>query len=186
MDRRIQSLFALLLVLASALFQLAPQAALAAEAEEINADVEAALKVLYAQVPGTSAMAEQAKGVLVFPNIVKAGFVVGAQYGQGALVQGGKIVGYYSIKAASYGMQAGVQGFGYALFLMSDAAVASLSKMGGWELGVGPSIVIFDAGMAKNFTTRTAKDDVWATVFDQKGLMAGSGLQGSKITKLDK
>ena len=186
MDRRIQSLFALFAVLFVAVFQLLPQPAMASDAADIDEDVMAALKVLYAQVPGTSAMADQSKGVLVFPNIVKAGFVVGAQYGQGALVQGGKIVGYYSIKAASYGMQAGVQGFGYAMFLMSDQAVASLTKMGGWELGVGPSIVIFDAGMAKNFTTRTAKDDVWATVFDQKGLMAGTGLQGSKITKLNK
>lgn len=153
---------------------------------DLDADVHAALESLYRQVPGTEAMAKQAKGVLVFPNIVKAGFVVGAQYGQGAMVRNGQITGYYSLKAASYGLQAGVQSFGYALFLMTDSAIRHLSDIRGWEVGVGPSIVVLDEGVAKNFTTRTMQDDVFAATFSQRGLMAGVGLQGSKIKRIEK
>jgi lipid-binding SYLF domain-containing protein len=79
-----------------------------------------------------------------------------------------------------------VQSFGYALFLMNDKAIEYLEKSDGWELGVGPSIVIVDKGKAKSLTTLTLKDDVYAFIFDQKGLMAGLGIQGSKITKLEK
>ncbi|HMM77735.1 MAG TPA: lipid-binding SYLF domain-containing protein [Gammaproteobacteria bacterium] len=176
----------LALVLMIALLQGFARTALAADAADIDADVYAALQSLYKEVPGTQSMAEQAKGVLVFPNIVKAGFIVGAQYGQGAMVQNGAITGYYSIKAGSYGIQAGVSGFGYAMFLMTDAALAHLGKMNGWEIGVGPSIVVIDEGVAKTLTTRTLKEDVFAVVFGQKGLMAGAGLQGSKIVRLNK
>jgi lipid-binding SYLF domain-containing protein len=117
---------------------------------------------------------------------VKAGFIVGGQYGEGVLLENGKLVAHYNSVAASYGLQAGVQAFGYALFLMSDKALGYLDKSDGWELGVGPTIVIVDAGKAKSLTTLTLKDDVYAFIFDQKGLMAGLGLQGSKITKLEK
>lgn len=158
----------------------------AAAVESMEHDVQAALKTLYSTVPGTESMAEQAKAVLIFPNIVKAGFVIGAEYGEGAMLKGGQIVGYYSIAAASYGIQAGVQGYAYAMFLMTDSALAELEKTDGWEIGVGPSIVVLDAGTAKTFTTTTAKSDVFAVVFGQKGLMAGMGLQGSKITKMDR
>jgi lipid-binding SYLF domain-containing protein len=174
----------LALVLATALLQGFAPRTLAADAADIDSDVYAALQALYQKVPGTQSMAEQAKAVLVFPNIVKAGFIVGAQYGQGAMVQNGAITGYYSIKAASYGLQVGVQGFGYAMFLMTDKAVAHLANSKGWELGVGPSIVILDEGIAKTLTTTTIKDDVFAVVFGQKGLMAGAGLQGSRIKPL--
>jgi lipid-binding SYLF domain-containing protein len=79
-----------------------------------------------------------------------------------------------------------VQSFGYAMFLMTDKALQYLDRSDGWELGVGPSIVVVDLGKANSLTTTTLKDDVYAFIFDQKGLMAGLGLQGSKITKLDK
>jgi lipid-binding SYLF domain-containing protein len=85
--------------------------------------------------------------------------------------------------AASYGLQAGVQAFGYALFLMNDKALEYLDKSDGWEIGVGPSIVIVDQGKAKTMTSTTLRDDVYAFIFSQKGLMAGAGIQGSKITK---
>lgn len=177
---------ALLLAITLAVVGGVASTARAESAADLDADVYAALDALYSQVPGTKSMAEQARGVLVFPNIVKAGFVVGAQYGQGAMVQNGQITGYYSIKAASYGLQAGVQSFGYAMFLMTDSAMDHLGKMRGWEVGVGPSIVVLDEGVAKNFTTRTMKDDVFAATFGQKGLMAGAGLQGSKIKRIEK
>src|SRR5262249_44449786 len=121
-----------------------------------------------------------------FPSVVKAGFLFGAQYGDGALRQRGKTTGYYNTVAASYGLQAGVQSFGYALFFMSDSGLGYLSKSEGFEIGVGPSIVVVDEGMAKPLTTTTAQHDIYAFIFGQKGLMAGLGLQGSKITRVDR
>lgn len=149
-------------------------------------DAKAALQKLYADVPTAKVVGDKAKAVLVFPSIVKAGFVLGAQYGEGVLLVDGKMVAHYNSAAASYGLQAGVQTFGYALFLMTDEALKYLNKSDGWEIGVGPSIVIVDMGKAKTLTTTTLKDDIYAFIFSQKGLMAGLGLQGSKITKLDK
>ena len=154
--------------------------------DSFEADANAALKKLYDSEPVAKTIGEKAKAVLVFPNIVKAGFIVGAQYGEGVLLINGKLVAHYNSVAGSYGLQAGVQAFGYALFLMNDKAVQYLDKSNGWEIGVGPSIVIVDKGIAKSLTTTTLKDDVYAFIFDQKGLMAGLGLQGSKITKLEK
>jgi lipid-binding SYLF domain-containing protein len=160
--------------------------AIAESAAEIDRDVDSALAILYAKDPAARKLTSQAKAVLVFPSIVKAGFLFGAQYGEGALREKGKTVGYYNSVAASYGLQAGVQVFGYALFLMTDSAVEYLADSGGFELGVGPSIVVLDAGAATAFTTTTAKKDMYAIFFDQKGLMAGLGVQGSKISRIDK
>ncbi|MGH6689803.1 MAG: YSC84-related protein [Gammaproteobacteria bacterium] len=159
-----------------------PGPALAADAA-LDGDVAAALSVLLDTTPAAKTLAPNARGILVFPNIVKAGFIVGAQYGKGALLMNGKTTAYYNIAAASYGLQAGAQSFGYALFFMTPAALEHLDKTAGFEVGVGPSIVVVDEGMARTLTTTTARDDVYAFVFGQKGLMAGAGLQGSKITK---
>jgi lipid-binding SYLF domain-containing protein len=161
-----------------------PLTANADSAAEINRDVSSALQKLYASTPAAAELQKVAKGILVFPSIVKGGFIVGGQYGQGALRKNGKTVGYYNSVAASYGLQAGVQSFGYALFFMTNDAIKYLDKSSGWEIGVGPSIVIVDEGMARSLTTTTAKSDVYAFFFDQKGLMAGLGLQGSKITRI--
>ena len=116
---------------------------------------------------------------------------MGIQYGNGALVRakqgdGYYIASYYNIKSASYGLQAGVQSFGYVMALMTDAAVENVETSSGWELGFSPSIVVVDAGMARTLTTETAKSDVYAFTFGQRGLMAGMGLQGSKITRLNR
>jgi lipid-binding SYLF domain-containing protein len=154
--------------------------------DPVAADANAALESLYASAPAAKTIGEKAKAVLVFPDMVKAGFLVGGQYGEGVLLSDGKIVAHYNSVAASYGLQAGVQSFGYALFLMNGKALAYLDSSGGWEIGVGPSVVIVDAGKAKSLTTLTLKDDVYAFIFDQKGLMAGAGIQGSKITKLER
>ena len=158
----------------------------AASAAGIDADVDAALIKLYEEQPVAKMLADKAVAILVFPNMVKAGFLVGAQYGEGALLKKGRTVGYYNSVAASYGLQAGAQSFGYVLFLMTPSAVHYLNKSGGWEIGVGPSIVVVDEGKARALTTTTLKSDVYAFIFDQKGLMAGMGLQGSKITKIKK
>jgi len=169
----------------------ASMSAVAEDRTALDNDVHAAIAYLLKTSPAAKKLAPSARGALVFPNIVKAGFIVGVQYGEGALVrakQGGGyyIAKYYSITSASYGMQAGVQSFGYVMALMTDAAVEHVETSKGWELGVGPSIVIVDEGKAKTLTTETAKDDVYAFTFGQKGLMAGMGLQGSKITRLNK
>ena len=165
--------------------------ATAANRTALDNDVHAAIALLLDTSPAARRLASSAKGALVFPNIVKAGFLVGIQYGNGALVrarQGGGyyIASYYNITSVSYGMQAGVQTFGYVMALMTDAAVENVETGPGWELGVGPSIVVVDAGMAKTLTTETAKSDVYAFTFGQKGLMGGLGLQGTKITRLNR
>ena len=152
----------------------------------VVADANAALDKLYAKESVAKMLSEKAAGILVFPNIVKAGFIVGGHYGEGALLRDGRLVAHYNSVAASYGLQAGVQSYGYVLFLMNDKTLQYLDSSDGWEIGVGPSIVIIDAGKAKTMTTLTLKDDVYAFIFNQQGLMAGLGLQGSKITKLEK
>ena len=158
----------------------------AASAAAIDADADAALMKLYEHKPVAKMLSEKAAAVLIFPNIVKAGFIVGGQYGQGCLRKKGKTVGYYSSAAGSYGLQAGAQSFGYVMFLMTDSAVKYLNKSDGWEIGVGPSIVVVDEGIAKNLTSTTLKSDVYAFIFDQKGLMYNLTLEGSKFSKLDK
>jgi lipid-binding SYLF domain-containing protein len=157
----------------------------ASSAAQLSKDAQAALQKLTAQVPAAKALAKDAKAVLVFPKVTKAGLGIGGQYGEGALLQGGKVVGYYSTAGASWGLQAGAQTFGYAMFFMNDNALAQLGKNEGFEVGVGPSVVLMDEGMAKTTTTTTMKDDIYAFIFGQKGLMAGLGVQGNKITKID-
>ena len=156
----------------------------AATAAKIDANVTAALKRLYAGSPTAKMLGEKAKGILVFPGIVKGGLIIGGQWGQGALRKGGKTVAYYSSVAASYGLQAGGQKFGYALFFMDDNSLSYLEKSSGWEIGTGPSVVIVDKGVAKSMGTTASRDGVFAFIFGQKGLMAGIGIQGSKITRI--
>jgi lipid-binding SYLF domain-containing protein len=159
--------------------------ALAASAGEIDRSATQSLTSLYEHTPGAKALADKAVAVLVFPSIVKGGFIIGGQFGDGALRKNGKTVAYYRSLAASYGLQAGVQTFGYVLFFMDDASVQYLDKSDGWELGTGPSLVVLDEGFAKSMSTTTLQKDVYAFIFDQKGLMGGLGLQGSKITKIN-
>jgi len=181
--RLVAGLLTLVLVMAP---WLSASSALAASAAEINKDANAALARLYEKVPEARTLAAQAKGILIFPSIVKAGFLFGGQYGEGVLLKHGRTAGYYNSVAASYGLQAGVQSFGYAMFFMNDSALAYLDKSEGFEIGVGPSIVVVDAGTAKTLTTTTGRSDVYAFIFSQKGLMAGLGLQGSKISRIEK
>ncbi|HEY3276204.1 MAG TPA: lipid-binding SYLF domain-containing protein [Syntrophorhabdaceae bacterium] len=163
-----------------------PDYAIAASAAEINRDARAALEMLYKKSPIAKALAEKANAVLVFPRITKGGFIVGGQYGEGVLLEDGKAVSYYNTVSASYGLQAGLQRYGYALFLMTGSMRSYLDKSGGWELGMAPNIVIVDVGAAGGISTTTAQSDAYAFFFNQKGLMAGLGLQGTKITKIEK
>ena len=165
---------------------ISPNPARAATAAEINRDVKIALEKLYAKSSSAKTLGEKAKGILVFPGIVKGGFMVGGQFGEGALLKGGKTSAYYNTLSASYGLQIGLQKYGYALFFMSDSAMGWLDKSDGWELGTGPSIVVVDEGVAKSMSSTTLQSDVYAFFFDQKGLMGGLGLQGTKITGMKK
>lgn len=160
--------------------------ALATSAQQLERDAAHKLKILYANNTAARLLGQKAKAVLIFPNIVKAGFMFGGHLGDGVLMENGRMIGHYNSLAASYGLQAGVQVFGYALFFMNDAALAYLDKSNGWEIGVGPSIVVVDAGVGKSLTSTTITQDVYAFIFNQKGLMAGLGLQGSKITRISK
>jgi lipid-binding SYLF domain-containing protein len=159
--------------------------ALAASAHEIDRSATQTLATLYKNTPDAKVLANKAVAVLVFPSIVKAGFIIGGQFGDGALRKQGKSVAYYRSVAASYGLQAGGQTFGYVLFFMDEASVQYLDKSDGWELGSGPSFVVLDEGFGKALSTTTLQKGVYAFIFNQKGLMGGIGLQGSKITKIN-
>lgn len=161
-----------------------PKRAFAASAAALVDESNTALTKLYALQPKTRVMANKAKAILVFPSIVKAGFIVGAQTGDGVLYENGMVVAYYNISAASYGLQAGIQSFSYALFFMNTAAVDYLSASAGWSVGAGPSVVVLDKGEAASVTSSTLTHDVYAIPFGQRGLMAGIGLEGSKITRI--
>ncbi len=180
-------LTAILLVLAFAAFTLlSSNPARAASAAEISRDANKVLQKLYKKSSSAKALGEQSKAILVFPSITKGGFMVGGQYGEGALMKEGKTIAYYNTVTVSYGLQVGVQTYGYALFFMTDAAREYLNRSDGWELGTGPSIVIVDEGAAGGLSTTTARSDVYVFIFNQKGLMGGLGLQGTKITKIEK
>lgn len=178
------SAFTRLLLTATIAFALLPTAASAADRGALERDARAALQKLTGSVPAAKSLSTTAAAVLVFPKVTKAGLGVGGQYGDGVLFKQGKVAGYYNTSGASYGLQAGAQQFGYAMFMMNDKAVTALTANEGFEVGVGPSVVLMDEGKAKTMTTTTAKDDIYAFIFGQKGLMAGLGVQGNKITRL--
>jgi lipid-binding SYLF domain-containing protein len=156
----------------------------AATADDLNRDGDRALQTLIKINPAAAAIAQKARAVLIFPNIVKAGFVFGAGYGEGVLKQGAKIDGYYNSFTGSWGLQAGVQSYSYVVFLMSEKAVSYLHRSEGWEIGVGPTVVVVNEGIAKNLSTSTLKDDAYAFIFDQQGLMLGISIEGTKITSI--
>jgi lipid-binding SYLF domain-containing protein len=164
---------------------LAPaSAAFADNALAIRNDSASALQHLYAAEPSTKELGEKAVAVLVFPKIYKAGLLVGGEHGQGTLFKGKEPIGYYEISAMSLGLQAGAQTFGYALFFMNQKSLSYLEKSDGWALGSGPSLVAWDKSVASSVSTTTLSQDVFAVPFGAQGLMAGMGLEGSKITSI--
>jgi lipid-binding SYLF domain-containing protein len=161
-----------------------PQDKAKTKASELASESQAALAQLCAKAPLAKALSAAANSILVFPEVKKAGLGIGGQYGEGTLLKNGKAVAYYKTTGASFGMQAGGQKYSYAMFFMTQKALDALDAAEGFEVGVGPSIVMVDEGLAKTTTTNTLRDDVYAFVFGQKGLMAGLGLQGNKIAKI--
>jgi lipid-binding SYLF domain-containing protein len=153
---------------------------------QLVAEARAALQQLYGTTPEAQGLQSQAKAIVVFPSLTKAGLIVGAEGGKGVMfAPDGKVLGYYRARAVSYGLQAGAQTFSEALFLLSDSAITTLTSGAGLSVGSGPSVVLVDAGMAKSLTTTTMKSDVYAFLYGQQGLMAGVGLQGQRIVKFD-
>lgn len=171
-----------ILMLGAGLFS--TTAGAATTAEELNSDAKQALQKLYKSNPAAEAIAKSAKAVLVFPNIVKAGLVFGGAYGEGVLFKGEASAGYYNSISASWGLQAGAQTYGYALFLMNDKALKYLEKSDGWEIGVGPTVAVVNEGVARNLSTSTLKDDAYAFIFDQQGLMASLSIEGTKVSRI--
>jgi len=159
--------------------------ATAATTEDLKRDAAQSLQALYKTNPLAQDISKRARAVLVFPNIVKAGLIFGGAYGEGVLMEGSKI-GYYNSVSASWGWQAGAQSYGYVVFLMSDKAVSYIGRSAGWEFGVGPTVVAVDAGVAKNLSTSTLKEDAYAFIFDQQGLMVSLSIEGTKISQIKK
>ncbi len=178
---RVKTFFVLLI---ATLGLLGMQQAVATDFALLEQTSRAELKSLYDGSPGLKALGGKAKAVLVFPKVTKAGFIIGGQGGDGILLINDTVAGYYNTAAVSLGLQAGVQSFGYVLFFMSDKVLTEFQNSKNFQVGVGPTIVFVDAGAAKDMSTLTAKSDVYGTIFDQKGLMAGISLEGTKITKL--
>jgi lipid-binding SYLF domain-containing protein len=153
-------------------------------AQEINKGANEALERLLESNPLAADIAKKSRAVLIFPSIVKAGLIFGGAYGEGTLRRGTAVLGYYNSFSASWGLQAGAQSYGYAVFLMNQNAIDYLERSEGWEIGVGPTVVLVNEGAAKNLSTTTLKDDAYAFIFGQKGLMAGISIEGSKVSKI--
>ena len=154
------------------------------EAAKLAQESQAALQQLYATVPLAKTIGPTAQAILIFPKVTKAGLGIGGQYGEGTLLKKGTADAYYKTTGASIGLQAGGQTYGYAMFFMNQKSLDEFVNASGFEVGVGPSIVVVDEGMGKSTTTTTLKGDIYAFIFGQKGLMAGLGIQGNKITKI--
>ncbi|WP_027817523.1 lipid-binding SYLF domain-containing protein [Paraburkholderia bannensis] len=152
---------------------------------QLEQEARVALAQLYDTTPRARELSANAAGILIFPSIVKAGLLLGGSGGKGVLFgPDGSVKGYYSAAAVSWGLQAGAQSFSEAMVLTTPESVSQLDAADGWSVGMGPSVVVIDSGMAKDVTTTTARSDIYAFIYGQSGLMAGLGVQGQKITKL--
>lgn len=151
---------------------------------QLSYDSDNAVQRLISTNPAAQAIARRAKAVLIFPNIVKGGFVFGGAYGEGELKEHRGVTGYYNMVNASWGLQIGAQSYSYVMFLMNNRALRYLHESHGWEIGTGPTVVLVNAGVAKELDTTSLQKDVYAFVFDQQGLMGSLSLEGTKITRI--
>ncbi len=181
------SLFRTLAIAITAIFvMMGAEASYAATSSKADLDRDSteALAKLTKANPLAADVASKAKAVLVFPSIVKAGLIFGGAYGEGELRVEDAVDSYYNSVTGSFGWQAGAQSYGYVVFLMNDKALDYIHKSHGWEIGVGPTVVLVNEGVAKNLSSSTLKDDAYAFIFDQKGLMASLSIEGTKISKI--
>ena len=155
----------------------------AATAKEIEANVDAALK-LFEQVKGGTELLQKAKGVLVLPGVFKAGFIVGGEYGEGALRIGGKTVDYYSIVAGSFGLQIGGQKKNVIICFMEEGALKSFHASAGWKVGADGSVAALNVGAGASVDSTQIKDTIVSVIFGQRGLMANATMEGAKLTKI--
>ena len=179
-----RTLMASVFATAAALSLAGVSGAQAASADDLNRDSAQALRNLTQTNRTADDISRNARAVLVFPNIVKAGLIFGGAYGEGTLSKNGRVVDYYNSVTGSWGLRAGAQSYGYVVFLMNNKAVDYLEKSAGWEIGVGPTVVIVNEGVAKNLSTSTLKDDAYAFIFDQSGLMASLSIEGTNISRI--
>ncbi len=155
-----------------------------ASKEEIDADVKASIAEFYEKSQAGKALAEKAAGMLVFPKVIKAGFGVGGEYGEGALLVKGKTVEYYSTAAASIGFQLGAQQKSQVILFMNDDVLKKFRDSDGWEAGVDGSVAIAEIGAGGELSSNTAQEPIIGFIFSNKGLMYNLTLEGSKMTKL--
>ncbi len=163
-----------------------PDRAYAASAQEINARVNAALKRFYKEVAVGKELGKKARGILVFPSVIKVGFGIGGEYGEGSLRIKGKTVDYYSTAAASIGFQLGAQSKTVILLFMTKKALSNFRTSEGWKAGVDGSVAIAKLGAGGAVDSNTLKEPIIGFVFGNKGLMYNLTLEGSKITKIKK
>jgi lipid-binding SYLF domain-containing protein len=161
-------------------------AALAADAEVIDAKVSVALKRFYKQVAGAREFTAKAKGLLIMPGVMKAAFIIGGEYGEGALRIDGRTVDYYNMVSGSFGFQIGAEAKDILIVFMTRDALEGFRASRGWEAGVDGNVALITVGAGERVDTRTTKDPIVGFVFDVKGLMADISLKGAKFTKLDK
>lgn len=157
----------------------------AAQRSSINAGAQSALSRLAATNPGSKELVQQAKGVLVFPNVISGGFLVGAAAGDGVLLKGGKPVRYYRLAEGSVGLLAGAQSQAIFILFMTDDALARFEASNGWTAGVDASVALLNVGASGSVDTNTARQPVTGYVLNNQGLMAGVSLNGSRITPLN-
>lgn len=156
----------------------------AAKRRAIDAEVDAALADLYANTKGSHELAAKARGILVFPKVVSAGFIVGGSYGQGALRKGGATAGYYSVGAGSVGLLAGAQSKAMYLLFMTEESLQKFEASNGWTAGADASVVVVDEGAAARVDTESARAPIVGYVRSTGGLMANLSLDGTKFNKL--
>jgi lipid-binding SYLF domain-containing protein len=142
-----------------------------------------ALHHLYEQNAKARTLGERAVAVLVFPEVLKAGFMVAAQRGDGVLFKNGQVAGYYNMTSAGYGIQAGIQKLSYALIFMDEDSLKYLKKSDGLDIGSAPGLVMGDQGFSGSISAASFQHGIAAFIWGQQGLMGGLGLQGTKITR---
>jgi lipid-binding SYLF domain-containing protein len=150
----------------------------------INRDAEIALQKLFEIDPDTISIYKKSAGTLIIPKITKASFVLGGSYGEGVLRISEAPTDYYSLASASYGLQVGAQRFSNIIFFMTQEALRSFRVKDGWELGVDAEVVFRDQGYSLGVSSNTVTKPIYAIVFDQKGLLAGTSLEGAKYSRL--
>ncbi|OGV73932.1 MAG: hypothetical protein A3B82_03565 [Methylophilales bacterium RIFCSPHIGHO2_02_FULL_57_10] len=160
--------------------------AVAASKAEIDANVEEAIANFYKHTSAGKKLAQKASGMLVFPSVIKAGFGVGGEYGEGALLIKGEPIAYYNVASASIGFQLGAQARTQIILFMNDKVLSQFRDSAGWKAGVDGSVAIATLGAGGEISTETAKEPIIGFIFSNKGLMYNLSLEGSKITKIDK